>query len=261
MAGGKKKKTDAGGLPHCIVVDPRFSSRKEVLENLRSLEMFTSVIEAKSVKHALSLLKDVGSDACVIGPSFTQDSLDEFLEHAHDASSECVFVGISTESSDAPENELLHATLSLESSKEDLTATIVKAFAAVGREIPVAGFKKEKTREPEISEPVPIPEPTPIAAAQKPFSFVDMTTSDPRLQLLWKYAQKHRSLKALPPEERAALDAILDGLTSGIEDKSKAPKFRAHIEHAFQGFGEWSEELSLLEALNELRSTILRTWK
>lgn len=239
-------------LQQCVVIDPRFSSRKEVLKNLRSLGMFKTVVEAKSVSHALSLLKEMGNEACVVGPSITQDALDDFLDKAEDISSECVFIGIASESGDAPKHELLNATLSIHATQEELSKTIVEAFSAAGIEISASDEKAEAApEEPPPAAEAPPPEP-------KPFTLGDLTTGDPRLKLLWSYAQRNKSLKSLPKEERKALDAILDGLTSGATNKEKASRFRTYVEESFQSFGEWAESLSLMEALNELRSILLR---
>lgn len=85
-----------------LIVESRFSSRKEIASELSNTSLVGSILEAQSVHDALYLLSEKELDACFLGPSLSRDVAVSFLEEGKNTSKakHCAFVAILNADSD-----------------------------------------------------------------------------------------------------------------------------------------------------------------
>lgn len=77
-----------------MVVESRFSSRRQIVSDLRDSELVRTVIEAQSVADGLEELKLQPFSACLIGPSVSEPVAVNFIRQgkAHSVAKSCAFV-------------------------------------------------------------------------------------------------------------------------------------------------------------------------
>jgi hypothetical protein len=96
------KRPDEASLPQfpalscCIVLDARFSSRQEIIRDLKASLLFEEIVEAKSLMDAMLLLTHRQPDACFIGPTMSLDRAIAFINEGQKKihSGDCAFVSI-----------------------------------------------------------------------------------------------------------------------------------------------------------------------
>jgi len=91
----------AGGL----IVESRFSVRKELLAELSGTKLLSSITEAQSFSDGLQKLQDFEVDACVLGPSLDLNLSEHFLRQstALTRKRECAFVKVFNQPATAEE--------------------------------------------------------------------------------------------------------------------------------------------------------------
>lgn len=79
-----------------LVVDASFSSRRQLIHDLRSTGIASDVIEAPSVRDGMDILVSKIFDLCLIGPTLSENSAIDLIKHGKEISAErkCAFVAI-----------------------------------------------------------------------------------------------------------------------------------------------------------------------
>ena len=97
-------------MNRCLVVESRFSSRKEIVKDLESTALFAEVVPATSAAEGKALLRSDNLDAGVFGPALSMETTFGLLQAARENNrdSHCTLIVIRYE--DSPqENELLNS--------------------------------------------------------------------------------------------------------------------------------------------------------
>ena len=109
-----KQQEKAAALPDfpalgcCVLVDARYSSRLDIIKDLKASLLFEEILEAKSLSDAEVLLNRHRPDACFIGPSVTPDRAIEFITEGKkkDGLGDCAFIALINADSAVRENLL-----------------------------------------------------------------------------------------------------------------------------------------------------------
>jgi hypothetical protein len=83
-------------LSCCAVVDSRFSSRGEIVKDLKAVSLFENVIEPESLARAIEILGETEVDVCILGPSVSFEKAKAFIDAGGKLtkSARCAFIAI-----------------------------------------------------------------------------------------------------------------------------------------------------------------------
>lgn len=146
-------------LKTCLLVDSRFSSRRQILADLEETKMFEDVVVASSLEAGLEEMVAHQANSCVIGPSVTINRAMDFIERGRELptpeSGKTAFIGIVRP--DQPEAQLIFAEsldglMEYPYAKEILTETLLESVAKAVPDGPWAKFLATvNDRKPEVS--------------------------------------------------------------------------------------------------------------
>ncbi len=79
-----------------LIVDSSFSSRVELMRDLRESGLAREIIEAKSISDALSQLRNVSYDTCIVGPSLNEQTALDLIHRGSEITKRkrCAFVAV-----------------------------------------------------------------------------------------------------------------------------------------------------------------------
>lgn len=131
-------------LARTLIIDSSYKSRTELLSRVRACDLFENVMEAGSLLDASRNISSLEFDACIVGPSLSDNLVSDFLSKAKPQSKaiDCAFIVIVK-----PEKEKdcsfpeAHQVLPLPPSTRVLFESIVKAILLAGRGSPWPGIK------------------------------------------------------------------------------------------------------------------------
>lgn len=135
----KKKGQEEFNLPQfpalsaCVVLDARFSSRQDIIKDLKASLLFEDIIEAKSLDDAVYLLIHRQPDACFVGPTISPDKAIEFIRDGKKKihTGDCAFVAIIEENPLMRDNLLAngaHEVIERPCSKYTFTMGVIAAI-------------------------------------------------------------------------------------------------------------------------------------
>ncbi len=116
-------------LARCILVESRFSSRRSIERDLRATQLFENIVEADSLDHGASSIRDSDADACIVGPSVTLERADQFIESLSDRtrSEDCAFLRLVAPERADEECGKSHVVAAYPRSKAQFADSVVEA--------------------------------------------------------------------------------------------------------------------------------------
>lgn len=136
----EEKTVQYPALERCMVVEPHFLVRQEIVNSIKSSLLFDSVIEAKSLTDGIKKVNTINLDACFVGYSFTPNNAEAFLDKAIKASisEDCSFIAVVNEENKAKAKEITkaHGIINWTCTRASFTEGIVKSVVKANRNSP-----------------------------------------------------------------------------------------------------------------------------
>ena len=139
-------------LEQCAVIDSRFSSRQDIVRDLKATGLFQNIDEAQSVRHGLEMLNSLPVDACIIGPSVSPGKMIDLIERSREipAADSCAFVAIVPPDSEEEDFLLdcgVHGVLRKPYTKHSLNEKIVRSVVRANANSPWKALLKRYSDE------------------------------------------------------------------------------------------------------------------
>lgn len=118
-------------LARCIVVESRFSSRHEIVKDIKASALFEEIVEAGSIDNALEVIKVEDIDACFIGRAVSHERAEEFVREASSFghAADCAFIAVvdkGTEFGAILLSAGVHAIVDWPCSKKEFTDRVIE---------------------------------------------------------------------------------------------------------------------------------------
>lgn len=252
--------TDFPALFMAVIIDARYSSRQELLKDLKATALFENIVEAKSLSDGLKLLASEAVDVCLLGPSLNVANVARFIEQgtASEKSKDCAFVALNQndpqragELSACGAQRVLH----LPASKRQLSEEIVRAVIAANKNSPWSSIllnaEGEQDDSPGLSLVPAKSAAEELSIKEIPEDLSDLLRSLESSQSDFKPESYRQSGKA-----KALAQLLLNSLLTKVDIETTSSAFKTFMEEAAL---EWLEDAKLYsprDATAELRKKL-----
>ncbi len=123
-------------LPLCILVEPRLRARREIVQDLEELGLFSVVAESRSLEHGRKRLIREGADGCFLGPSLEPSVVEQFIRvnSSGETSARCGYFAVVDESTPAEEYTNADAVVYRPYDVDELRELVTKVITRVNPE-------------------------------------------------------------------------------------------------------------------------------